>query len=136
LNSVNFRTIWRIIKPSVCRYIINLSLRLRSITANFGLDNSSYRAQPHSIIVNYRTSTYLLTSLHPSLLTKSAIFGYYFINNVKDLSDVKIIFQIFNCKSIYNDYILTTIVIESFICTACYHCSKKAAAQKWRREKG
>jgi hypothetical protein len=24
------------------------------ITANFGLDNSSYRAQPHSIIVNYR----------------------------------------------------------------------------------
>jgi hypothetical protein len=32
---------------------INLSLRLRLITANFGLDNSSYRAQPHSIIVNY-----------------------------------------------------------------------------------
>jgi hypothetical protein len=31
--------------------VINLSLRL--ITANFGLDNSSYRAQPHSIIVNY-----------------------------------------------------------------------------------
>jgi hypothetical protein len=29
--------------------VINLSLRL--ITANFGLDNSSYRAQPHSIIV-------------------------------------------------------------------------------------
>ena len=33
--------------------VINLSLRLRLITANFGLDNSSYRAQPHSIIVNY-----------------------------------------------------------------------------------
>jgi hypothetical protein len=29
--------------------VINLSLRL--ITANLGLDNSSYRAQPHSIIV-------------------------------------------------------------------------------------
>ena len=33
--------------------VINLSLRLRLITANFGLDNFSYRAQPHSIIVNY-----------------------------------------------------------------------------------
>jgi hypothetical protein len=33
--------------------VINLSLRLRLITANFGLDNSSYRAQPHSIIVKY-----------------------------------------------------------------------------------
>jgi hypothetical protein len=33
--------------------VINLSLRLRLIRANFGLDNSSYRAQPHSIIVNY-----------------------------------------------------------------------------------
>ena len=32
--------------------VINLSLRLRLITANFGLDNSSYRAQPHSIIAN------------------------------------------------------------------------------------
>jgi hypothetical protein len=31
--------------------VINLSLRLRLITANFGLDNSSYRAKPHSIIV-------------------------------------------------------------------------------------
>jgi hypothetical protein len=31
--------------------VINLSLRLRLITANVGLDNSSYRAQPHSIIV-------------------------------------------------------------------------------------
>jgi hypothetical protein len=30
-----------------------ISLRLRLITANFGLDNSSYRAQPHSIIVKY-----------------------------------------------------------------------------------
>jgi hypothetical protein len=30
-----------------------LSLWLRLITANFGLDNSSYRAQPHSIIVKY-----------------------------------------------------------------------------------
>jgi hypothetical protein len=28
------------------------TFRLRLITANFGLDNSSYRAQPHSIIVN------------------------------------------------------------------------------------
>jgi hypothetical protein len=33
--------------------VINLSLRLWLITANFGLDNSSYRAQPHSIIFNY-----------------------------------------------------------------------------------
>jgi hypothetical protein len=30
-----------------------INLRLRLITANFGLDNSSYRAQPHSIIVKY-----------------------------------------------------------------------------------
>jgi hypothetical protein len=35
--------------------VINLSLRLQLITANFGLDNSSYRAQPHSIIVNNYT---------------------------------------------------------------------------------
>jgi hypothetical protein len=49
-----FRTIWRIIKPSVYRYQPQrLSLRLRLITANFGLDNSSYPAQPHSIIVKY-----------------------------------------------------------------------------------
>ena len=33
--------------------VINLSLRLRLMTANFGLNNSSYRAQPHSIIVKY-----------------------------------------------------------------------------------
>jgi hypothetical protein len=33
--------------------VINLSLRLRLITADFGLDNSSYCAQPHSIIVKY-----------------------------------------------------------------------------------
>jgi hypothetical protein len=39
--------------PSPQFAVINLSLRLRLITANFGLDNSSYRAQPHSIIVNY-----------------------------------------------------------------------------------
>jgi hypothetical protein len=38
--------------PSPQFAVINLSLRLRLITANFGLDNSSYRAQPHSIIVN------------------------------------------------------------------------------------
>jgi hypothetical protein len=31
--------------------------------------------------------------------------------------------------------ILTTIVIESFIFTAYYPCSKKVATQKWRREK-
>jgi hypothetical protein len=31
----------------------SLGLRLRLITANFGLDNSSYRAQHHSIIVKY-----------------------------------------------------------------------------------
>jgi hypothetical protein len=69
--------------------------------------------------------------------SKSAIFGYYFINNVKNLSDVKIIFQIFNCKSIYiYMIILTTIVIESFIFTAYHPCSKKVATQKWRREKG
>ena len=41
--------------PSPQFAVINLSLRLRLITANFGLDtNSSYRAQPHSIIVNCR----------------------------------------------------------------------------------
>ena len=39
--------------PSPQFAVINLSLRLRLITANFGLDNSSYRAQPHSIIVKY-----------------------------------------------------------------------------------
>ena len=38
--------------PSPQFAVINLSLRLRLITANFGLDNSSYRSQPHSIIVN------------------------------------------------------------------------------------
>ena len=42
--------------PSPQFAVINLSLRLRLITANFGLDNSSYRAQPHSIIVKYYTS--------------------------------------------------------------------------------
>ena len=42
--------------PSPQFAVINLSLRLRLITANFGLDNSSYRAQPHSIIVNSLTS--------------------------------------------------------------------------------
>jgi hypothetical protein len=30
--------------------------------------------------------------------------GTEFINNVNNVRDVKIIFQIFNCKSIYNDY--------------------------------
>jgi hypothetical protein len=30
--------------------------------------------------------------------------------------------------------ILTTVVIESFIFTACYPCSKKVATQKWRRD--
>ena len=39
--------------PSPQFAVINVSLRLRFITANFGLDNSSYRAQPHSIIVKY-----------------------------------------------------------------------------------
>jgi hypothetical protein len=33
--------------------VINLSLRLRLIMENFRLDNSSYRAQPHSIIVKW-----------------------------------------------------------------------------------
>jgi hypothetical protein len=32
--------------------------------------------------------------------------------------------------------IRTTIVIESFIFTAYYPCSKKVATQKWRLEKG
>ena len=43
--------------PSPQFAVINLSLRLRLITANFGLDNSSYRAQPHSIIVKYSLSS-------------------------------------------------------------------------------
>ena len=30
--------------------------------------------------------------------------------------------------------ILTTVVIESFIFTACYPCSKKVATQKWRHD--
>jgi hypothetical protein len=38
--------------------VFNLRLRLRLITANLGLDNSSYRAPPHSIIVNYRVIFY------------------------------------------------------------------------------
>ena len=46
--------------PSPQFAVINLSLRLRLITANFGLDNSSYRAQPHSIIVNYMDKGILL----------------------------------------------------------------------------
>ena len=36
----------------------NINLSLRLITENVGLDNSSYRAQPHSIIVNYKTYRY------------------------------------------------------------------------------
>ena len=42
--------------------VINLSLRLRLITANFGLDNSSYRAQPHSIIVKYSVTDLIFTN--------------------------------------------------------------------------
>ncbi len=38
------------------------SLRLRLITANFGLDSSSYRAQPHPIIVNYKILYYYALS--------------------------------------------------------------------------
>ena len=41
---------------------IDLSLRLRMITANFGLDNSSFRAQPHSLIVN-KIYTYAILNL-------------------------------------------------------------------------
>ena len=48
--------------PSPQFAVINLSLRLRLITANFGLDNSSYRAQPHSIIVNYYLFKKILVS--------------------------------------------------------------------------
>ena len=61
-----------------------------------------------------------LAQLSHKCLSTSAIFGYYFVNNIKSKPCEKV-FQIFNCKWIYNDWlILTTIVIESFIFTAYY----------------
>ena len=54
--------------------VINLSLRLRLITANFGLDNSSYRAQPHSIIVNYILDVIFIKFVNISSLSQPAIF--------------------------------------------------------------
>ena len=53
--------------------VINLSHRLRLITANFGLDNSSYRAQPHSIIVNY----YYLLKQHEVMQHEVMTKKYY-----------------------------------------------------------
>ena len=47
--------------------VINLSLRLRLITANFGLDNSSYRAQPHSIIVKCHEQCDQMSTSFPGL---------------------------------------------------------------------
>ena len=59
--------------------VINLSLRLRLITANFGLDNSSYRAQPQ--LVERRSSNSKVAGSRPShgrrYLSACAGYGNY-----------------------------------------------------------
>ena len=67
-----FRMIAIIIKASVC--VIRLSLRLRQITQNFGLDNYRYHAQPHPIIVNLQLGRLLTVQLVVGL--ESEIFDW------------------------------------------------------------
>jgi hypothetical protein len=55
---------------------------------------------------------------------------------MKNLSDVKTFFQLFNCKLTYNDYRLTIIVIQIPHSLRTISDLEKAVPQKWRREKG
>ena len=71
------------------------------------LDNiSDYIGDVHS-----RTSCYIFFHTYTVHLKisennkiNSPFLGYFFENDVKNLSDVKTFFQIFNCKLTYNDY--------------------------------
>jgi hypothetical protein len=69
---------------------------------------------------------------------KFTIFGYFFENDVKNLSDVKTFFQIFNCKLNYNGYAHNYGYTNPLLHDSLRTISdlEKAVHQKWRREKG
>jgi mRNA-degrading endonuclease RelE of RelBE toxin-antitoxin system len=69
--------------------VINLSLRLRLITANFGLDNSSYRAQPHSIIVKYSPIPAIQVNITKQKFSKWRLFVLWKFTD-KEISEIKI----------------------------------------------
>ena len=69
--------------------------------------------------------------------SKSAIFGHYFINNVENQSDVKIIFKIFNGVLIYNDYTYNYSNRNSHFHRLLHiPVLQKVATQRRQREKG
>jgi hypothetical protein len=55
---------------------------------------------------------------------------------MKNLSDVKTFFQIFNCKLTYNDYTHNYSYIQIPHSLRTISDLEKAVPQKWRREKG
>ena len=93
--------------------VINLSLRLRLITANFGLDNSSYRAQPHSIIVNNLTCEIIHDNLTCENYRFSNIAFLYKLSLFKDC--LYIINRIIHgCLEIPDLFLMLNMISHSF----------------------